>query len=96
MIDDESCGHSSLHSNCHDQVAYAKFNLQINYPSQYFREVWHYKDVNSEIIRKAINEFYWLKPFFNKNINEKADTFSKTNLNILSSFISHETVLCND
>ena len=48
--------HSSLHSNCH-QIIFAKFNLEIVYPPPYVREVWHYKDANTELIRQAIKEF---------------------------------------
>ena len=29
----------SLHPNCHHQLVYAKFNLKIYYPPQYYREV---------------------------------------------------------
>ena len=42
--------HSSLHPNCHHEIAYAKFNLEIIYPPPYLREVWHYKDANIELI----------------------------------------------
>ena len=42
--------YQSLHPNCQHQVIYAKFNLQIYYPSQYYRKAWHYKDANIERI----------------------------------------------
>ena len=35
--------HSSLHSNCHHQIAFGKFNLHIVYPPSYLREIWHYR-----------------------------------------------------
>ena len=35
-----------IYSNCHHQIIYAKFDLQIFYPLLYLREVWHYKDAN--------------------------------------------------
>ena len=60
------------------------------------REVWHYKDANIELIRKAIDRFNWQKAFSNKNVNEKVDTFNKTILNILSNFMLHETITCDD
>ena len=46
-----------LHSNCHDQVKYTKFNLQVYYSPQYYREVWHYNDSNTELIRRAADQF---------------------------------------
>ena len=36
------CGvHPSLHPNCHHQIIFAKFNLDIVYPPPYEREIWH-------------------------------------------------------
>ena len=40
--------------------------------------------------------FNWQRAFSNKNFNEKLDTFTETNLNILSNFIPHETLTCDD
>ena len=51
--------HSSLHSICHHQIIFAKFNLEVTYPRPYVWEVWQYKDANTELIRRAINEFNW-------------------------------------
>ena len=55
----ESGVHLPLHSDCHHQIIFAKFNLEIAYPPPYVQEVWHYKDANTELIRQAINEFNW-------------------------------------
>ena len=49
--------HSSLHSNCHHQIVFAKFNLHIVYPPPYLCEIWHYREANTRIIRRAIKEF---------------------------------------
>ena len=35
----ESGVHPSLHQNCHHQIIYAKFNLQMFYPPPYCREI---------------------------------------------------------
>ena len=60
--------HSSLHSNCHHQIIFAKFNLEIVYPPPYVREVWHYKNADTVLIRRAIKEFSWQRAFFNTNV----------------------------
>ena len=88
--------HSSLHPNCHHQIVYAKFNLEIIYPLPYLREVWHYKDANIELIRRAINGFNWTRAFSNTSVNKKVNTFNNTILNILSNFIPHEILACDD
>ena len=92
----ESGVHSSPHSNCHHQIILAKFNLEVVYTPSYVREVWHYKDANTEIIRRAINELNWQRPFLNTKFNEKVDIFNITILDILSNFIPHEFVVCDD
>ena len=48
------------------------------------------------MIRKAISQFNWDKAFSNSNVNEKVYIFSHTILNILSNFISHEYIMCDD
>ena len=38
----ESGVHSSLHSNCHHYITFAKSNLKIYYTPSYERHVWYY------------------------------------------------------
>ena len=92
----ESGVHLSLHPNCHHQLIYAKFNLQIYYSPQYYREVWHYHDANTGLIRRAVDQFNWQKAFLNRNVNVKVNIFNETILNKLRHFILHDTVLCDD
>ena len=92
----ESGVHPSLHPNCHHQIVFAKFNLQIYYPPPYPREIWHYKQANTELIRQTITDFNWDRAFLNTNVNEKVSIFSSTILNIISNFIYPETIVCDD
>ena len=92
----ESGVHPSLHRNCHHQIIFAKFNLKIYYPPPYLREVWHYKEANADLIKRAISSFKWEKAFSNTNINEKVSLFNKTILNILNNYVSHETIIFDD
>ena len=89
----ESGVHPSVHPNCHHQLINVKFNLQIYYIPQYYREVWHCSDANTELIRRAVDQFNWHKVFLNKSRNEKVNIFNETILNILRNFMQHETVL---
>ena len=38
----------------------------------------------------------WERAFLNTSVNEKVDIFNRTILNILSNFIPHEIILCDD
>ena len=92
----ESGVHSSLHPNCHHQIAYAKFNLKIHYPPPYERETWHYDQANADHIRKAVDLFPWKKALRNLNTNDMIFLFNKTIKNIISNYIPHETVTFDD
>ena len=92
----ESGVHPSLHPNCHHQIVYAKFNLLIHFPPPYSREVWHYKDANTDLIKRAIEKFDWQRAILNTSVNKKVVIFNNTVLNILSNFIPHETIVCDD
>ena len=88
--------HSSLHSNCHHQIVFAKFNLSIFYPPSYERTVWYYERANTELIRRAIDQFESVRALSNVNVDEKVYFFTKTLLNIIQNFIPHETIICDD
>ena len=91
----ESGVHSSLRSNCHHHIIFAKFILKIVYSPPYLQEVWQYKDANNELIRRAINKLNSQMTFLNTNVNEKVDIFNSTILNISNNFILHEFVVCD-
>ena len=92
----ESGVHPSLHPNCHHQIVFAKFNLMISYPPPYSRDVWHYREANTDLNRRAISNFNWEKAFYNTNVTKKVSIFNETILNVLSNYIPHETLTCDD
>ena len=92
----ESGIHSSLHSNCHHQIVFAKFNLSIFYPPPDERTVWYYERANTELIRRAIDQFDWVRALSNVNADEKVYFFTKMLLNIIQNFIPHETITCDN
>ena len=61
--------HPSLHSSCHHQIIYAKFNLKVFYPPPYERTVWHFSRANSDHIKKEFS----LK---NIDVNEQVSVFN--------------------
>ena len=91
---EESGVHPSLHPNCHHQIVFAKFSL-ISYSPPYAREVWHYRKANIDLIRRAISNFNWEKHFYNTIVNKKVSVFNETILNVLSNYITHETLTCD-
>ena len=83
----ESGVYSSLHSNCHHHITFAKFNLKIHYPPPYEREVWHYQKANVDQIREAISQFPWDNCFANISVNEQVQLFTQIIHNIISNYI---------
>ena len=53
----ESGVHLPLHSSCHHQIIYARFNLKIYYPPPYKHKIRYYKKANINLIQQAIREF---------------------------------------
>ena len=92
MITDSGV-HSSLHPKCHHQIVFAKLNFYIVYPPPYLREIWHYREANTGLIRHAIKEFNSERAFSNTSVDEKVDIFNRTILNILSNFVPHEIIV---
>ena len=92
----ESGVHLSFYSNCHHQITYAKFNLKIHYPPPCEREIWHYQKANTDQIRKAIEQFSSDRSFKNLDVNEMVFSFNRTIKNILSNYIQHEIIICDD
>ena len=88
--------HASLHVNCHYQIFFAKFDLQIYSPLPYETAVWHYKPANTDRIRKAICGSNWESSFADKEVNEIVNIFNETISNVLNNYIPHETIICND
>ena len=71
----ESGVRAFLHPNCHHQIIFAKFNLDIVYPPPYEREIWHYQKANIDLINRAINSFDWEKAF--SNIDKMVSIFNQ-------------------
>ena len=53
----ESGVENRMESSCHDQIVYAKLNYKICYPLPYSREIWHFKEAETGLIRVALNSF---------------------------------------
>ena len=52
--------------------------------------------LNIDHIKRAVEQFLGEKSFRNLRINEMVYLFNKTIKNILSNYIPHETITCND
>ena len=85
----------SVHENCHHQITYAKFNLQIIYPPSYQRLVWDYKNANASSIQKALNMIDWNKLFSNANVEKQVNILNDTLFNIISNFVESKVITIN-
>ena len=73
-----------------------KSNLKFHYPLPYEREIWHYGKANVDHIRKTINEFACYRSLANNSVNEKVNIYNTVIKNILSNYIPHDTIMCDD
>ena len=60
-----------IHTSCHHQIIYAKFNLDIAYPLPYERKFWHYQKANIDLIKRSINEYDSEKAFISTGFHYK-------------------------
>ena len=60
------------------------------YPPPYYREVWDYKNADTESIQKAISNFDCPKAFKNKNANETCKLLTDTLMNIFRNYTPHK------
>ena len=88
--------HPSLHSNCHHQIIYGKFDLKIFYHPLYERTVWHFSQANSDHIKKAIDLFDWESSLTNLDVSEQVPVFNEAIMNIMPNFVPTELVTCDD
>ena len=88
--------HPSLDENCHYQIIYNKFDLKIFDPPQYEGTVLHYQQADTELIKISFEIFNWKNAFSNCNPNQQVSVLTKTILNIMSNFMTNETMLVND
>ena len=63
------------------------------YPPPHEHEIWHYQHANIDQIKRAIS---WEKSFRNLCINEMVYLSYKNIKNILSNYIPHEMINCDD
>ena len=59
----------------------------------YYHQVWHYQEVDTELIRQTIVLFDWKKASENTSVDEKVAAIKKAILNVIHNFIPHETLL---
>lgn len=83
---------SIFHSNFHHQIAYCKFNLNIEYLSPYKKLTWDYKRENSENIRKFIELLNWDAKSVNKNVQNQINIFNKLLRYFFCNFIPNKNV----
>ena len=51
---------------------------------------------NIDLIQQAIRKFNWERAFHRENINEKVSILNNTINNVLSNFIPHKIITCDD
>ena len=91
-----SGSYASLHKNCHHNIVFVKYNLEIEYPPPYERLIWHYGKANLDMIKKAALQFNWEYAFRNMNVEQKISFFNETILNIFSNFCPSKKLVFND
>ena len=81
----------SIYEKCRHSITYRTLDFNVPLPPPYYREIWDYKNADTESIQKAISNFDWPKAFRNKNANENCKLLMDTFMNIFRNYIPHKT-----
>ena len=89
-----NCGvHASIHPNCHHQIVYSRFNLDIYYPPPYQRLIWDYKKADATKILDSVN---WERLFDKKNVNAQVLKLNETTLNVFRNYVPSKYLTIDD
>ena len=88
--------HSTLHPNCHHQMAHSSFNLNIYYPPPYQRVTWDYKKSDSTKIRETLDSVNWERLFNKKNLNAQVKALNETILNVFQNYVPNKYITVDD
>ena len=77
--------HPSLHTNCHHQITFSKFNLIIEYPPPYQRLVWDYL---CQVNRSTI--------LCNKDVHNQVNILNSIILNVFTNCVSNKVIAIDD
>ena len=82
----------SIYEKCHRNITYDTLDFNVPLPPPYYREIWDFKNANTESIQKTISNFDWSKAFSNKKANENCKLLTDTLMNIFRNYIPHTTI----
>ena len=88
--------HPSLHTNCHHQITFCKFNLIIEYPPAYQCLVWDYKRANINSIKQALYQVNWSTILSNKDVHQQVNILNSIILNVFTNYVSNKVITIHD
>ena len=88
--------HPSLHPYYYHQITFSRYNLNVQYPSDYERLVWDYNKANTASIKQALMQINLQNLFLNKDFHQQVRTLNCIMINVFSNFIPNKVVTFND
>ena len=88
--------HPSLHPNCHHQITFSRYNLNVEYPPPYERLVWDYNKANTESLKQTLMQINWQNLFLNKDVHQQVRTLNDIVINVFSNFVPNKIVTFDD
>ena len=84
---------SSLLTQCHHNIIYAKIDLASKLPKPSKQRMWDYKNADIGNIRKSLFTINWERNIFHKNPNNQVEFLTESILNTLSNFCPNKIVI---
>ena len=86
----------SLNENYHLLIIYSKFDNKVLIVLLNEKTIWHYKNANTDLMKKVIDNFDFKKASEGFESNRKINILSGTVFNIMNNFIPNKTILIDD
>ena len=86
----------SLNENYHLLIIYSKFDNKVLIVPLNEKTIWHYKNANTDLMKKVIDNFDFKKASEGFESNRKINILSGTVFNIMNNFIPNKTILIDD
>ena len=85
---------TSLSSQCHHNIVFAKIALHVQLPKPYKRKMWDYKSTDMIGIRKALCSINWNRGILHKKPENEVEFLSNSILNAFSNFCPNIIITC--
>ena len=82
----------TLHSRCHHQLVYAKFNFKIPLPPAYKRRIWDFSRADPISINRALGDINWDVAFHGLDLDSRVSFLTECVINVFTNLVPNKII----